>query len=137
MNEYGCELIFFLLIDIGIVAPPFMSDLMIQTIGYREAEKGLSKGQLYSPKEALNIGLVDELSEDVVSSANQVAVEWAQIPSQARIATKQMLRKPHIQKFLKTREVDTNNFCSLVQTKHVQSGLTKYLSSLKQQNTKK
>ena len=127
------------LFGIGIVAPPFMSDLMIQTVGYREAEKGLSTGQLYSPKEALNVGLVDELSEDVVSRSNQVALEWSQIPFQARIATKQMLRKPHIQNFLKTREVDTNNFCSLVQTKHVQSGLTKYLSLLKkqQQNMKK
>jgi enoyl-CoA hydratase/carnithine racemase len=61
-------------------------------IGHRQAELGLMLGTLYDPPQALKIGLVDEVllaNMDVVEVARRRAVEWIQIPPQAR--TRQFL----------------------------------------------
>ena len=47
---------------LGIVAPPWLAQQFVDTVGQRHAELGLSLGLLYSPSEALPIGLVDELA---------------------------------------------------------------------------
>merc|ERR1712127_924148 len=48
---------------LGIKAPFWFIDTMINTIGHRETEKALQLGKLYSPEEALAVNLVDELCE--------------------------------------------------------------------------
>ena len=60
---------------LGIAAPYWLADLFARTIGPREAEVGLGLGKMYSPQEALEIGLVDELSEDVSKRCVEVAEE--------------------------------------------------------------
>jgi 3,2-trans-enoyl-CoA isomerase len=56
---------------------------MLNTIGHRECEKALEIGRVFSPKEALKIGLVDELvnSADLISRAEEQMKKWCKIPS--------------------------------------------------------
>ena len=45
----------------GILPPPFAAALMVNTIGYRQAERALSLGTMFKPEEAYNIGLVGKI----------------------------------------------------------------------------
>lgn len=56
---------------------------MINTIGYRESEKALQFGKIYSPKQALEVGLVDELAhkDKLLDRAEELMRVWCKIPS--------------------------------------------------------
>lgn len=86
---------------LGITAPYWLADLMIRTIGFREADKAMALGQLYNPSQALEIGLVDELCEpsDVLVKAQEVASIWMKIPPHALVASKEITRKKYIGKW--------------------------------------
>mmetsp|Transcript_14841 Transcript_14841/g.23189 ORF Transcript_14841/g.23189 Transcript_14841/m.23189 type:complete len:300 (+) Transcript_14841:47-946(+) len=118
----------------GIVAPPFLGQLMISTIGQRQAEKALALGTLFSPVEALDIGLVDEVvaKEEVMPRAMEEASKWAKIPPFARVSSKMLARKQFLAQLVATRDQDTDDFCAFVQTEGVQQALKLYLEQLKQ-----
>jgi len=46
---------------LGIVPPKWLSYQYMDTIGIRHAELGIAKGTLYTPQQALNIQLIDEV----------------------------------------------------------------------------
>ena len=121
---------------LGIVAPPWLGELMINTIGHRPAEKSLALGLLYSPEEALKIGLVDEVvpKADVLPRAAEEAATWAKIPAQARVASKSLTRKKQIDHLLATRQKDIDHFCGFVNNEAVQCQLTMYLEMLKKKS---
>ena len=101
------------------------------TIGYREAEVGLALGKLYSPKEALEIKLVDELVDSpVIDVALKRAREWASIPEKGRVASKVMLRGAMIQDLEEKREMDVGWFRDFIMEEGVQKGIEGYLKSL-------
>jgi 3,2-trans-enoyl-CoA isomerase len=81
--------------QLGIVAPPWLGQQMIDTVGRRETEKALALGTLYAPSEALAIQLVDEVvdQQQVREAAVRAASQWAKIPPPARVASKLLLRK--------------------------------------------
>lgn len=55
---------------------------MVNTVGHRTTEISLQLGQLYSPAEALEIGLVDKLvpEDQVIATATQTMTNWLTIP---------------------------------------------------------
>lgn len=61
-------------------------DTMVNTVGYRTAERALQLGLLYSPQDALKIGMVDELvpEEKLVGTATEAMARWFAIPGQRR-----------------------------------------------------
>ena len=67
----------------GISAPFWFRDVFVNTIGYRESEKALQLGLLYSPEEALKIKLIDEICapQDLLAKAEQQMIAWSKIPS--------------------------------------------------------
>ncbi|XP_067407254.1 enoyl-CoA delta isomerase 1, mitochondrial isoform X2 [Emydura macquarii macquarii] len=69
--------------QLGIVAPFWFKDTMVNTIGNRAAERSLQLGLLYSPPEAHKIGLVDQLvpEEKLQSTAAAVMSQWLAIPA--------------------------------------------------------
>ena len=121
---------------LGIVAPPWLGELMVNTIGHRAAEKSLALGLLYSPEEALKIGLVDEVvpRANVLPRAVEEAGVWAKIPAQARVASKTLTRKKQIDHLLATRQKDVDHFCNFVNDESVQRNLTMYLEMLKKKS---
>lgn len=66
----------------GTVAHSWFSEIMVNTVGHREAELALQLGKLYSPSEALSVGLVDKLVEptQMASTVNETMTQWLQIP---------------------------------------------------------
>lgn len=117
----------------GIVAPPFLGELMLRTIGIRRGEEALSLGTLFSPEDALDVGLVDRIVDKdlVLDECYKEGLKWAKIPPQARVASKMLVRKEHLDRLISTREDDINHFCNFIQNDMVQAGLGAYLKSLK------
>lgn len=118
---------------LGIAAPYWLGELMAATIGIREAEKALGLGLLYSPEQALKIGLVDEVvpKANVLEKAHAEAAKWASIPPQARVASKLITRQKYLDHLKAHRKEDMDNFCAFVQSDAVQTYLTGYLEKLK------
>lgn len=132
--------------QLGIVAPPWLCQQFIDTIGQRNAELALLLGTLFSPQQALDINLVDELlpsngqndidaslaSTDTiaVALAKKKAADFVRIPPKARSAAKELTRGVQIQKLLKNRGEDTDFFCSYVTEDSVQRTLGVYLEML-------
>ncbi|KAF7995474.1 hypothetical protein HCN44_006581 [Aphidius gifuensis] len=121
---------------LGIVAPKWFTDPCILTIGYRQAEVALLKGELFPPEKALEIGLVDELAtskDDAIDKCQKYINSYAKIPAGARIKTKLDLRGEQLQWLIKNREADTQDFLYYIRQPKVQAGLELYLQSLKKQ----
>lgn len=120
---------------LGIAAPPWLGQQYIDTIGHRQAELALSLGTLFTPQEALEIGLVDDIvtdDNDVLEVAKKHAKKWVKIPPQARIASKELTRGRQIESLLKNREHDIDHFITFVSHEKVQRNLGAYLEQLAQ-----
>ncbi|KAG5279388.1 hypothetical protein AALO_G00077260 [Alosa alosa] len=118
---------------LGIVAPFWFKDTMVNTVGHRETEKALQLGLLYSAPDALKIGLVDQLvpQESVLSTATETMTKWLAIPDHARSITKSMMRKPTIDKLTSNRETDIKYFVNFITKESIQKSLGMYLAMLK------
>ncbi|XP_041829929.1 enoyl-CoA delta isomerase 1, mitochondrial [Melanotaenia boesemani] len=119
--------------QLGIVAPFWFKDTMVNTVGHRNTEMALELGLLYSPSEALKIGLVDQLvpEDQVLTTAMQTMTKWLAIPEHARQITKSMMRKPTVDKLTSNREADVQNFVSFITKDSIQKSLCMYLEMLK------
>ncbi|CAL1588591.1 unnamed protein product [Knipowitschia caucasica] len=118
---------------LGIVAPFWFKDTMVNTVGHRTTELALELGLLYSPEEALKIGLVDQVvpQEQLLATATETMTKWLAIPDHARQITKSMMRKPTIDKLTSNREADIKNFVSFITKDSIQKSLHMYLEMLK------
>lgn len=118
---------------LGIVAPFWFKDTMENTIGYRKTEMALQLGLLYSPSEALKIGLVDQLvpQDQLLATATETMTKWLAIPDHARQITKSMMRKQTIDKMTSNREADIQNFVNFITKDSIQKSLRMYLEMLK------
>lgn len=117
---------------LGIVAPPWLGQMFVDTVGRRQGELGLGLGLLYPPDTALDIGLIDEVvsANELTVRAAEEAAQWIQIPPTARVAAKMLIRKDRINRLIQNRRADKDNFCNFVQTAPVQLQLTAYLEKL-------
>lgn len=119
---------------LGIVAPQWFKDNYISTIGYRKAELALLRGTLFTPEEALNINLVDELAsnkDDAIAKCEKYINGFDKIPAEAVGVTKLQLRSNLISWLKNNRQKDTDIFVNFVTSPKVQAGLEMYLQSLK------
>ncbi|XP_059126165.1 enoyl-CoA delta isomerase 1, mitochondrial [Peromyscus eremicus] len=119
---------------LGIVAPFWLKDNFVNTIGHRAAERALQLGMLFPPSEALKLGAVDEVvpEDQVHSKARSVMAQWLAIPDHSRQLTKSMMRKPTADNLIKQREADIQNFVSFISRDSIQKSLSMYLEKLKQ-----
>ncbi|KAF6023865.1 ECI1 [Bugula neritina] len=124
---------------LGIVAPRWFSDTLINTVGHREAERALQLGKLYSPQEAVAVGLVDQVVplESVAATVESTMAQWLKIPSHARHLSKLQLRQPTLDRLLHTRQEDIDNFVSFITKESIQKSLGMYLAALKQRSKAK
>lgn len=120
--------------QLGITAPFWFKQTMVNTIGHRETEKALQLGLLYTNEEALKINLVDELAadeKDLMARAEKQMLQWSKIPTAARQLTKSMMRRELINQLISSRQSDTEQFVTFAQKDFVQKSLKFYLDSLK------
>ncbi|KAI5623088.1 enoyl-CoA delta isomerase 1, mitochondrial, partial [Silurus asotus] len=120
--------------QLGIVAPFWFKDTMVNTVGFRTTELSLQFGLMYSPSDALKIGLVDQVvpEEKVLSTATETITKWLAIPDHAREISKSMMRKPTVDRLLASRESDIKNFVNFISKDSIQKSLGFYMNSLKQ-----
>lgn len=134
-----------------------MGQLLVRTIGYRQAELALALGTLFPPDKALSVGLVDvvvpeeesessggdgllnkdQASNKLFQKAYAQARLFAKIPPPARVASKLLTRDEHIKDMIAKRDADTAHFCGFVTHKVVQHSLTAYVEALKKKSKKK
>lgn len=120
--------------QLGIVAPIWFIQTMLNTISKRDTEFALTTGRLFKTDEALKVGLVDEVVSDKAEGLNKAAAflgKFEMIPPIARAYTKNYLRGPDIEALQKTREKDLQTVMSLITQPKVQQGLEFYLAMLK------
>ncbi|XP_045848846.1 enoyl-CoA delta isomerase 1, mitochondrial [Meles meles] len=122
---------------LGIVAPFWFKDTLVNTIGHRAAERALQLGLLFPPAEALQVGVVDQVvpEDQVQSVARSVLTQWLAIPGHARQLTKSLMRKPTADRLLKERDADIQNFVSFISRDAIQKALRAYLEKLKQKKS--
>ncbi|XP_076279681.1 enoyl-CoA delta isomerase 1, mitochondrial isoform X1 [Lasioglossum baleicum] len=119
---------------LGITVPKMFKDLYIDVIGYRKAEIACLRGSLFPPKEALQIGLVDELATDKTEAVNKCQKyieEFKNIPALGRSKTKLLLRESNLRWMKENREKDIEDFVTFAQSPTVQAALKFYIESLK------
>ncbi|TKS92413.1 Enoyl-CoA delta isomerase 1, mitochondrial [Collichthys lucidus] len=123
--------------QLGIVAPFWFKDTMINTVGHRTTEMALELGLLYSSSDALKIGLVDQLvpEDQVLATATKTVTKWLAIPDHARQITKSMMRKPTIDKLTSNREADIQFFVNFITKDSIQKSLGMYLEMLKKRKS--
>jgi Delta3-Delta2-enoyl-CoA isomerase len=123
---------------LGIAAPSWLVRQMIDTIGLRKAEMALQTGQIYSPEQALEINLVDEIvpKEEVRDRAIDIVQLFVQIPSKARYASKMLVRQNRIDALRNERQKDTDFFVSFVTEPRIQTILSDYLQALAKRRKK-
>ncbi|XP_037670069.1 LOW QUALITY PROTEIN: enoyl-CoA delta isomerase 1, mitochondrial [Choloepus didactylus] len=119
---------------LGMIAPFWFKDTLVNTIGHRAAERALQLGLLLPPAEALQVGLVDQVvpEEQVQAAALSEMARWMAIPDHARQLTKAMMRKPTAEQLLKQREADLQHFVDFISRDSIQKGLQGYLQKLRQ-----
>ncbi|XP_058142599.1 enoyl-CoA delta isomerase 1, mitochondrial-like isoform X2 [Dasypus novemcinctus] len=120
--------------QLGIVAPFWFKDTLVNTIGHRATERALQLGLLFPPVEALQVGMVDQVvpEDQVQASALSAAARWMAIPDHARQLTKDLMRKPTAERLLRQREADIQNFVDFTSRASIQKALQLYLEKLKQ-----
>jgi Delta3-Delta2-enoyl-CoA isomerase len=124
--------------NLGIAAPSWLAQQMIDTVGRRQAEIGLSLGTLYTPDVALKIQLVDAVvsPDQVRPTALEKAKKWGSIPAQARVASKQLVRKERLDTLRANIEQDINHFVGFVTDERVQKNLSAYVQMLAKKGKK-
>jgi 3,2-trans-enoyl-CoA isomerase len=82
-------------VQLGIAVPKYWAELMIRWIGRRNTERMTLEGKLVRAKEALEIGLVDQIverAEDLLEQSESLARRILKTPESGRTVTKSLLR---------------------------------------------
>ncbi|XP_065588494.1 enoyl-CoA delta isomerase 1, mitochondrial [Cyrtonyx montezumae] len=123
--------------QLGIVAPFWFKDTLVNTVGHRVAERSLQLGLLHSVTEAHQIGLVDEVvpEEKLQEKAAAVVTQWLALPDHARQLSKSMMRKAVLDHLLARREEDIQNFVKFTSKDSIQKSLSVYMEMLKKKKS--
>jgi Delta3-Delta2-enoyl-CoA isomerase len=115
----------------GLVCPAWGCDMFLDLVGNRVGYTALCQGTLFSPEEALSIGLIDQVvdnSDQLKDATRRVCEEWIRHPG--RGPTKALLRGKTRQRWEREREKDLDDFTSLILRAETQQRLGSYLQSL-------
>lgn len=91
-------------IDFGLIPDGGSHFFLDKCLGEKKAKQLIWSGKIYDAREALELGLIQELTEgDLQVAAEQRISDWLQHPIQAMIRTKKILvekNRPHLLKML-------------------------------------
>ncbi|XP_038064691.1 uncharacterized protein LOC119735071 [Patiria miniata] len=120
-------------VNLGIVSPFWFKELLVKTCGERQAEMILQLANLFTPEQALKIGMVDEVVpvEDVVNKAREELVKWLMVPDGARVITKGMCRGPLVEKVRAKQEEEIATFTEFINKDAVQNAIGRLMATIK------
>lgn len=120
----------------GLPPPFWLIDSFRAVVGQRQAELAVQRGQLFSPEQALAIGLVDKLVDDVPQArdvCNDVLHHLtSKVVPDARNTVKIELRKTILERVKQEGSKDIDFSVGLILKKEMQETLGKYLAALSQ-----
>jgi 3,2-trans-enoyl-CoA isomerase len=118
---------------IGLIAPPWFLKMLTYVMGQRNTELALQRGHVFTPQEALGVGLVDKVcSKDMMDEECWKALEpFLTVSAESQATMKLSLRADLIDNFLRSREEDMNNMVNFILKDSVQSNLGNYMEQLK------
>ena len=102
-------------LKVGVPFPTSALEILRFAVGEPVAQQLAYTGDLYSPAEALQFGLVHEVTEpdDLQLRAVDVAMQLAEIPPQSFALTKRTLRQPHQRRIeSETADIDSEVFAA-------------------------
>ena len=122
---------------IGVIAPPWFLKMLTYLMGQRNTELALQVGRVFTPGEALGIGLVDKVcSSDKLDTECWKALQpFLIVSAESRAKMKLSLRADLIDNFYTSREEDVDNFVSFILRDSVQQNLGKFIKQLKKNST--
>jgi len=126
--------------QLGIVAPFWFKDTMVNTIGQRQTELALMLGTLFTSQQALSIGMVDQVvesREECLAAAHKVTTQLSKIPSEARHVSKMLMRQPTLDKLTSSKQEDIQHFANFITQPIIQKPMGMYLEALKAKSKKK
>lgn len=118
---------------LGLAAPYWLAECMRSTIGQRRTEQALQLGTLFSPDEALKVGLVDAVVEEaeLMETATQEMLKWIKISKTAKHLSKGLMRGALAENLVARKQEDVDQFLKFVTSESVQKALGLYFQSLK------
>lgn len=117
---------------LGIVAPSWFIDSFRAAVGQRNADRLLQLGTLLAPKQAVQVGLVDDIQPQgkVIDACLDELNNYISVPAAARHMSKLAIRKQIIEGLANNLEADIEYFIHFITRDDVQRGLGLYLKSL-------
>lgn len=118
---------------VGLVAPPWFLKMLARLMGERRTEHVLQVGRTFSPDEAVQIGLVDEVcsNKQTVDVCLQALSPYLSVSQESRRTMKQYFRAELVDGFDAMRLKDKDNFLDYVLKESVQKQLGVYIEQLK------
>lgn len=124
-------------VKIGMTAPYWFQKMLVGLIGQQRTEISTQQGTLYSPSEALDIGLVDEVyeGEDLLGHClDTVLPRYLGVYEEARVRMKLALRGDLVEEFQRREKQEAEEFVQYLLQPSVQQQLKTYMNSLKRKN---
>ena len=97
---------------IGLVPPHWFLGTLTHLMGQRATEVHLQRGQVFSPEEAVGIGLIDEACEtdEMDETCRKALLPYLETCHETRAAIKLSLRRELIDSYHRLEEKDTEDF---------------------------
>ena len=117
---------------VGLIIPPWVLKMLTYLMGQRRTELALPRGTVFTPDEALTVGLVDEVhsSGDLRNASFAALKPYLDVCHETRAWMKYFLRADLIEKFTETRDKDMEQFVSYVLRDSVQGRLKSYMDQM-------
>ncbi len=118
---------------VGLVAPPLFLATLSTLMGKRKTEHALQTGKTFSPTEAVDIGLIDQVctAQEANKASLQVLAPYLSVCQLSRKTMKEYLRAELVANFEQMREKDMHNFVDYVMKDSVQKTLSNYIQKMK------
>ena len=96
-------------------------------VGQKNAEMILYSGSLYSPEEALELGLIHQISSEasLIKNVRKVAQDFAQKDSAAFRSIKGLLRRPISEEMIKREKASIQEFVDIWYSENTRKNLKK------------
>lgn len=115
-------------INIGLIPDGGGHFFLKQRLGDIKAMQVIWEGKIYSPYEALEIGLIDEVTEaSVIEAAYSKANEWLQKPIEAMIKSKKIISDSSRQHLLEILRMEKIGQMKMRETIDHQEGINAFL----------
>lgn len=93
-------------VQVGLYPGPLIHQVLVRTIGARLAAECLTTGAMLLPEEALAIGFVDEVADDVAARARAWLERMLALPPVAYASTRALVRRDLVDLMARARSTD-------------------------------